>query len=778
MQTAAGGPIHYSRTMTTDNLSKAANYVGNYVLKGLGAFGKIMTAPFVQQGPTSATIYKSKKQLAKEKEIEQKSEEQLGKAMTWASPLNYGAALATGNGLNARKGEEEVASWSPAWQALGRAAELYVGPKAVKGVKAAPKAVVNTAAKVGVKPAKAAVVAREINKGIKQNTKNGRIEVTENYFNSPDKWYRITETPEKYGIMEQGKNVTTHDAPQTHGTINGWRSSILRAPITKSSEGFIKRPQKIELGIRRKNGQAHGNTSQAAKGKLWGGTTSGSNLFPEGIIEGQAPSMINYGLDRTNFVITPWEQVPNGGRVGFHTGEMPMSNLGWFQRTNKGTYTYEPIIPEKRISYQPKLQQEPSTSLAFFERKPSKNSIVGTSQDYGMKDSKGINFIKQFFAQQRINGKEYTLEGLKDAKNVQQGLPEYIQSYLNQNTIERAVRAMRKNGYSEREIQQYVDKVNEVMNKVKVGMYSDQEYNAAGAQDFGGFYNSDTNFISINKDAQLTKPAFTPNYIMKHEGRHLIDYNTSMTDDVINILEKAYDKDFLEIPKHEDAGSLKNYQHMDRERVTTNRDAREVLLSNLEKHSGEFQNQTKFAQTSFGKNKDMVDFQNELIQYAEPEDIINAVENSNGYGKKYISYLKKNNKLTSTKIEQLRQAMIHVPSYLLPITGGYTLYNLFNQPQLQYQKQGGKMNILEFLKNGSGIHIKEKNKGKFTSYCGGKVTDKCIQKGKNSSNPVIRKRATFADNARHFKHRLGGSIVEAFKLRRQILNSLNNMINV
>jgi len=45
MKDASGGPIHYSRTMTTDNLSKAANYVGEYILKGLGAFGKIMTAP-------------------------------------------------------------------------------------------------------------------------------------------------------------------------------------------------------------------------------------------------------------------------------------------------------------------------------------------------------------------------------------------------------------------------------------------------------------------------------------------------------------------------------------------------------------------------------------------------------------------------------------------------------------------------------------------------------------------------------------------------------------
>ena len=71
-------------------------------------------------------------------------------------------------------------------------------------------------------------------------------------------------------------------------------------------------------------------------------------------------------------------------------------------------------------------------------------------------------------------------------------------------------------------------------------------------------------------------------------------------------------------------------------------------------------------------------------------------------------------------------------------------------------QQGGKMNTLQFLKNGSGIHIKKKNRGKFTDYCGGQVTQECINKGKHSSNPAIRKRATFADNARHFKHRLGG----------------------
>lgn len=64
---------------------------------------------------------------------------------------------------------------------------------------------------------------------------------------------------------------------------------------------------------------------------------------------------------------------------------------------------------------------------------------------------------------------------------------------------------------------------------------------------------------------------------------------------------------------------------------------------------------------------------------------------------------------------------------------------------------------IPILKKG-GIHIKKKNRGKFTEYCGGKVTEECIRKGKNSSNPTIRKRATFAANARKWKHENGGTI--------------------
>ena len=73
------------------------------------------------------------------------------------------------------------------------------------------------------------------------------------------------------------------------------------------------------------------------------------------------------------------------------------------------------------------------------------------------------------------------------------------------------------------------------------------------------------------------------------------------------------------------------------------------------------------------------------------------------------------------------------------------------------------MNVLEvvgvpYYKKGKGIHIKKKNRGKFTEYCNGKVTQECINKAKNSGNPTLKKRAVFAENSRKWskKHQLGG----------------------
>lgn len=75
--------------------------------------------------------------------------------------------------------------------------------------------------------------------------------------------------------------------------------------------------------------------------------------------------------------------------------------------------------------------------------------------------------------------------------------------------------------------------------------------------------------------------------------------------------------------------------------------------------------------------------------------------------------------------------------------------------------------IYYYFGKGSKIHIKKKNRGKFTAYCGGNVTSACIAKAKASGNPTLVKRATFADNARHFKHKSGGQIIQEFKWKHQ-----------
>ena len=85
-----------------------------------------------------------------------------------------------------------------------------------------------------------------------------------------------------------------------------------------------------------------------------------------------------------------------------------------------------------------------------------------------------------------------------------------------------------------------------------------------------------------------------------------------------------------------------------------------------------------------------------------------------------------------------------------------------------------RVGAIEAFKKGNKIHIKKENRGKFTDYCGGKVTSECIQRGKNSSDPKIRKRATFAANARKWKHQSGG-ILEDRSAEKQKYDEWNQL---
>lgn len=63
---------------------------------------------------------------------------------------------------------------------------------------------------------------------------------------------------------------------------------------------------------------------------------------------------------------------------------------------------------------------------------------------------------------------------------------------------------------------------------------------------------------------------------------------------------------------------------------------------------------------------------------------------------------------------------------------------------------------IPYLAQGSGIHIKKENRGKFTETK--KRTGKTTEELTHSKNPLTRKRAIFAQNAKKFKHEDGGLV--------------------
>ena len=75
------------------------------------------------------------------------------------------------------------------------------------------------------------------------------------------------------------------------------------------------------------------------------------------------------------------------------------------------------------------------------------------------------------------------------------------------------------------------------------------------------------------------------------------------------------------------------------------------------------------------------------------------------------------------------------------------------------------INFIGYLKNGSGIHIKKKNRGKFTASAkrAGKSVQEYAKSVLNDPNatPLQRKRANFARNSKKWKHQEGGILQTA-----------------
>lgn len=154
------------------------------------------------------------------------------------------------------------------------------------------------------------------------------------------------------------------------------------------------------------------------------------------------------------------------------------------------------------------------------------------------------------------------------------------------------------------------------------------------------------------------------------------------------------------------------------------------------------------ALTSFENATESADTQSDLnilgnfAAYGGPLDIW-------GYGGGAIGYELAKENLNIKEMDAINKSRIT------------SLPNSFSSPKINTFAKGG------------GIHIKPENRGKFTEYCGGKVTSECIARGKRSSNPAVRKRATFAANARKWHHADGGPLDTRMELLRRLEEKRN-----
>lgn len=167
------------------------------------------------------------------------------------------------------------------------------------------------------------------------------------------------------------------------------------------------------------------------------------------------------------------------------------------------------------------------------------------------------------------------------------------------------------------------------------------------------------------------------------------------------------------------------------------------------------------ALTSFETRADNIDTQNDFNMLAN----FSAYGGPLDFGGGAIGYDFANKYLNNQEMGAIaKQRLTSLPNSFqaLPEMNTYNAFafggnlfdevvgNGFNQVLPIMQQQEQTVQAANIAKDGGGIHIKKKNRGKFTEYCGGKVTEACIRRGKNSSNPTTRKRATFAQNARNW----------------------------
>lgn len=176
---------------------------------------------------------------------------------------------------------------------------------------------------------------------------------------------------------------------------------------------------------------------------------------------------------------------------------------------------------------------------------------------------------------------------------------------------------------------QKYDEIIEGLKRYGYNTGSDNAFATAGKNaSMAGFFDPNTKGIAL-------KEGFI-DFAGPHEFRHrmqvLFPYRNSMSFDRRSYLTHAYDDLFDDIPNLvEKSDNLYGYPNMALEKETTNLDARRYALEN-------FTNDVEMPYKSVSE-------QNAFLDGLSDDQILEAVEKSNGYGRRFVHFIKNPNEL-------------------------------------------------------------------------------------------------------------------------------------
>lgn len=274
-----------------------------------------------------------------------------------------------------------------------------------------------------------------------------------------------------------------------------------------------------------------------------------------------------------------------------------------------------------------------------------------------------------------------------------------------------------------------IEGIKKILNEGGYNVADEAAWRQLYGDNFAGFNYDTTNGIAIRGQYNVKEA-------LPHEVRHRLQRIYQLLKQRVNFrknyLNDAYGSDFANLnTKLPETDPLHNYTRLMDEAETTNLDSRNYLFDNYADQSLITPGEELYGAP--------LTVQNKIIDSATDEQIIEAVRNANGYGRRYIEWIideakRKNPNATIEQIyklfaPQFRNAMKYVPAF-----GGVAA-----------------VTATEEYKHGKapGIYIKPENRGKFTALK--KRTGHSASWFKAHGTPAQKKMATFALNARKWK---------------------------